>query len=175
MNFDKPTTFALEPWTKDEEERLRALWNDAGLSASECGRQLARSRAAVVGKARRMNLAERSRTFHSKPRAEKPAKPRVERRAAPKLEPVKKLPADTRHLHSSAWDALPDSTPVSLVDLEHSQCKWPIGDERPQLFCALPSGDSVYCEHHTRVAVGKGTESERKATAIAPSPLRRAA
>ena len=59
-------------------------------------------------------------------------------------------PPSVRWENSKAWEALPGTSPVSLVDLEPGQCKWPIGD-KPILFCGA-AADGVYCESHTAMA-----------------------
>lgn len=73
-------------------------------------------------------------------------------------------PADRKILKGAAWKPLPGTEPVSMVDLEHDMCRWPIGVDRPYLFCgsATESGKS-YCPTHGEMAAGRGTESERKA------------
>lgn len=150
-----------EPWTKAEEDRLRILWNDEGLSAAQCGVLLNRSRSAVRGKAHRLNLAERPSNFHSGPKP--PKGPKVERRAAPKLPAPQRLPSDTKALRGRAWDALPGAAPIPLLELHDGMCRWPIGDGKPYLFCGQGSGAAVYCEHHAALSRGRGTESERVA------------
>lgn len=47
-------------WPAESVEQLRRLWNVEQLSASECAKQLAVSRNAVIGKARRLNLTRRA-------------------------------------------------------------------------------------------------------------------
>ena len=50
---------------------------------------------------------------------------------------------------SRAYEPLPGTVPVSLLDLPRRCCKWPIGD--PVLFCAVPTDGRNYCtEHHKR-------------------------
>ncbi len=58
----------------------------------------------------------------------------------------------------------PEPLMVPLMELGARQCKWPMNDGGPFLFCGNPSGDKVYCRHHMRLAIGRGTESERTAT-----------
>lgn len=49
---------------------------------------------------------------------------------------------------SDAWVALPGSEPKGLVDLEPGDCRWPIGEDSPFLFCSLPVEHGHYCHTH---------------------------
>lgn len=49
---------------------------------------------------------------------------------------------------TTAWDALPGTMPVSLVELETGMCKWPLDGH---LFCGAPA-EGVYCPTHHRMA-----------------------
>lgn len=55
---------------------------------------------------------------------------------------------DKQVLKGAAWRALPDTAPVSLLDLEPGMCKWPIGETGPYLFCGAHT-EGVYCAIHT--------------------------
>jgi len=68
---------------------------------------------------------------------------------------------------------------VSLVDLEHHQCKWPIGDPAEEGFgyCGKnrkAGASRPYCEGHLTMSYGAGTVSERRATIRPPEsgPIR---
>lgn len=62
------------------------------------------------------------------------------------------MPGDFRFMKSEAWNALPGSNPVPLVDLQRHQCSWPLGDG-PFLFCALPTIEgNRYCDAHTHLS-----------------------
>lgn len=53
---------------------------------------------------------------------------------------------------------------ASLLELEPGQCRWPVNDGAPFLFCAAPSlRGSSYCACHASLSVGEGTRSERNA------------
>jgi len=59
-------------------------------------------------------------------------------------------------------------TGVSLMDLQSGQCKWPVNDGDPFLFCAAPAlPGSSYCGCHAAISVGAGTPSERNAVRTA--------
>lgn len=36
-----------------------------------------------------------------------------------------------------------------LIDLQKRECKWPLGDGRPFVFCAAHAQKGAYCPHHT--------------------------
>lgn len=61
-------------------------------------------------------------------------------------------PAELRVLKGAAWEPVPGSSPVSLIDLEPGMCKWPIGHDSPYRFCGLASGEGSYCEHHASMS-----------------------
>ena len=68
-----------------------------------------------------------------------------------------------RHLKSAPVvdDAL-DMRPCSLLELDDSRCRWPLGEAEAvaTMFCG---GDAVpgrrYCPHHLRRARGQGSAS----------------
>lgn len=102
-------------WTEAKEELLRDLW-DRGFSASEIGRQIGKSRNAVLGKKDRLGLKERK--PHRRPRLKTP-KPAPE----PRLSIFPTAPSVL----------LPDPAPherVSLLDRKAGQCKFPLGDPK---------------------------------------------
>ncbi len=44
--------------------------------------------------------------------------------------------------------------PVDILTLESGQCKWPVTDKPPHLFCACPQAEeSPYCPEHTKRAI----------------------
>lgn len=60
---------------------------------------------------------------------------------------------------------LPHAKP--LHDLAAGECKWPLGEDRPYMFCACQTTQAgTYCAHHVVKAVGVGTKSEREATKL---------
>jgi len=152
-------------WTPEREERLRELW-DGGYSASVVSEMMGGgwlTRNAVIGKARRMELARRRTVIAKNSRRGKDKRTRQAKR--PAKQPLVSLPVDARTLKADAWAALPHTTPVSLTDLDHGMCKWPIGDGKPFMFCGAAAVGS-YCEHHKAMSVGIGTASERAASRV---------
>jgi GcrA cell cycle regulator len=158
-------------WTPELVEQLRSLYVD-GKSASETATILGNgfTRNSIIGKWHRLHLPPRSPIARhqriARVEREKMARPKRVRtkRAAPlkksQFAPfgapvnVAPMPGNMRALRGAAWEALPGTNPVALVDLAKGQCKWPIGD-RPMLFCAAPAGDHRYCEVHEALSTRK--------------------
>jgi hypothetical protein len=74
---------------------------------------------------------------------------------------------------ANAWEPLPGTVPVALVDLDRGMCKWPVSEGRPFLFCGCKADEgSTYCPSHYRRSLGTGTPSERKAISIATGAVK---
>lgn len=59
------------------------------------------------------------------------------------------------------------ATGILLENLKPHQCKWPINDGGPYLFCGKGrEPGSPYCHEHKCRSVGNGTEAERSAHRI---------
>jgi hypothetical protein len=118
------------PFQWDEEKiaiiiRLKA----EGLSASEIGGEIGTTKGSVLGKLRRLGLAE--------PKPNK-GKLYVARK--------RKVLAANGHPH------LPPGF-VSLLDLKSCHCRWPVTDRPPHMFCGADRwGTSSYCAAHTAKA-----------------------
>lgn len=136
------------PWTEKMIASLKSMWTDGRLSASVIAKKLGlRSRSAVLGKLSRLGLMK------TRPKAvttanNHVARPRARKapagRQAPWAKPVSKpilveLDADgariPRHL--------------SIMEINHTTCKFPYGDSN-FTYCGHRVADgSVYCmEHH---------------------------
>lgn len=150
-------------WTPERVSTLTRLWAE-GASASEVARELGSGvgRNAVICKVHRLKLPKRrtiSRTYPvPKPRRLKkvlsPRVPKMKPMRLPSPSPLSDMPIDPQPVNAKAWEPLPGTVPVALVDLERDQCKWPCG-EAPFVFCGQPAlADHPYCEHHTRRAAG---------------------
>lgn len=167
------------PWTGEMVTRLTDMWA-AGLSDSEIGRELGKTRNAVLGQVHRRGLPSRvtlQRLPHVVP--VRPKKPRkfsmtIRRRAAvnvpaklpmPKPEPVK--------LAADVWAPIPGTRPVSMDALDKGMCRWPIGEGRPFLFCGCETVDGAsYCASHAARSKGPGTSYERYAVKDARAIVR---
>lgn len=170
-----------DPWTRSQIALLNKLWNDDGLTASQCAAVLGVTRNAVIGKVHRENYPKRGpnrtvirRVVKWSPEAKERARLRAEARRAAK---VKKLAAKAikapppevfkpapEDLAVGAWSPLPNTTPVSLIDLTASSCRWPVSDGAPFLFCGCQvAAGSSYCQTHKHIGTGIGTPSEQRA------------
>lgn len=134
------------PWTEERTERLRELWI-AGLSCSQIATELGTglTRNAIIGKVHRIRL-HRSHPRGASIRGPMPPRKRAgttsRRRSEPRFLAAPPPPAD-------AWEALPGTAPVGLLELTDRTCRWPLG-EKPFRFCGCPTvHGSVYCGTHT--------------------------
>lgn len=163
-------------WTPEREDRLRELWS-SGLSASAIASVMGDglTRNSIIGKAHRMDLAarrpsgprgqtwsreKRKLTTKTVQRKQSFTKKRTDWTHAPKppeMKPAKQKPK------GEAWEALERVVPVSLLDLGAGQCKWPVTEDSPFLFCGAASTHGPYCHHHHLWSVGHGTASEQGA------------
>ncbi|HMN85012.1 MAG TPA: GcrA family cell cycle regulator [Bauldia sp.] len=152
-------------WTDERVELLKKLWID-GLSASQIAAQLGGvTRNAVIGKVHRLNLSGRAKPAPTTPRPRKAG--RVP--GAAQRPPARGFVAGNTALKIHAHPAprripspvpiedlvVPISLNVSLMQLNDSMCKWPIGDPTAEnfCFCGHRSYNSLpYCEYHSRIA-----------------------
>lgn len=150
-------------WTDERVELLKKLWAD-GLSASQIASQLGGvTRNAVIGKVHRLNLSGRA-----KPAASA-ARPRKARAPASHRPPQRTMIAGNTALKIHAHPAprrapvqvpiedlvVPISLNVSLLALNDTMCKWPIGDPGAEgfHFCGHRNFNNLpYCEYHSRLA-----------------------
>jgi GcrA cell cycle regulator len=149
-------------WTEERVDLLKKLWAD-GLSASQIAAQLGGvTRNAVIGKVHRLSLSGRA-----KPAAS--LRPR-KLRTAPLARPSPRhFIAGNTALKTHAQPAprrlpapvpiedivVPISLNISLLALNDTMCKWPIGDPAADgfHFCGHRNWNSLpYCEYHSRLA-----------------------
>lgn len=132
----------MPEWSSDSKTALRESWQ-SGLSAKQIGEKLGVTRNAVMGQVGRMR-ARGENLPHPTPQRVERARPRPKPRgyfvlptfaALPEKEPLPPTPVE----------------PKLLCDLKTGECRWPINDGDPYLFCAcavLPL--SPYCSVHTK-------------------------
>lgn len=147
---------SFEPsWSDEKTELLRSLWTE-GLSASDIGKKVGKTRNAVLGKAHRLGLASRI-------DIERPQRPSTPRVYVPKVkmeepEPILEPPL-----------VLDDGSNVTVLTINDRHCRWPIGhpNEDTFHFCGLaPKADRPYCEAHARKAYQPQQSHRRKADNI---------
>ncbi len=157
-------------WTDERVELLKRLWAD-GLSASQIAAELGGgvTRNAVIGKVHRLSLsgrAKQSGTPHQRrPRA--PRQPRVQRTIVIGNTALKLHRApQPRRLPVLEDVVVPIPLKASILALNESTCRWPIGDPQDEdfSFCGhSPRDSSPYCEYHARVAYQPQMERRRQA------------
>lgn len=161
-------------WTEERVELLKKLWNER-LSASRIAFEIGGiSRNAVVGKAHRLGLEGRE-NAGGRPKKPKPG-PVASIIAPGTLSPIMAAP-DPGAITRWNYDPLPESNPVSIVDLKNAdrnnegQCKWPLEYRSDviggHLFCGAKNmGNGVnYCAVHWRKSMTE--EGFRRATSTA--------
>lgn len=143
------------PWTEDHIERLKVLWEDGKQSVSQIAAEFHMSRNAIIGKAHRLMLPPRRR---APPRDTSPRKPRWHR---PRLTPYavmkKKKEQEARSLliketfEKPVVVPVPEPilNPIPLMLLKAGDCRWPVNEGGPYLFCgAAKINGHSYCEKH---------------------------
>lgn len=134
-------------WTAEQVETLIAR-HAAGESFSTIASAIDATRNACIGKAWRLGLAQHKKSGPPKPH---PPKPRPERKTRfqgmpkPPTVPVQPLiravPAD-----------VPPPRNLAITDLAMGDCRWPVTDGLPYLFCGNPAEpDCSYCAPHYRI------------------------
>ncbi len=150
-------------WTESRITTLTTLWQ-AGQSASQVARQLGGvSRSAVIGKVHRLRLTGRA--LPARPRAEAaPRASRTARATSPAKERANRLSTVERSSHvinlrgylPASPSRLRELTPTAtILTLDPSSCRWPIGDPRDDDFgyCGRPRpAMTTYCDCHAQVA-----------------------
>jgi len=154
-------------WTDDRVEILKKLWAE-GLSASQiAGRLGGVTRNAVIGKVHRLGLSGRTTTSRAKTlrTRRKPAqhrhrvaRPHLRSHGNTALKPAYDADAEEELvlLPAAAPELLiPLHERASILTLNESRCRWPIGDPGDEEFhfCGRHSGtETPYCEYHSAIA-----------------------
>jgi len=160
-------------WSEERVALLRKLWAE-GLSASQIAKQLGGvTRNAVIGKVHRLGLAGRATPSRPAKRPVRTARPRVVGPSTPRL----RMPS------SEPRPIIPELEPVRLEDgraatvltLNESMCKYPIGDptDADFAFCGRgAAGNAPYCQDHSRLAY-QPSQARKRRTQGGPDELRR--
>ncbi len=137
----------LPTWTPEREARALRLFLREGFTAAEVADALGGgvSRAAVIGKIRRLGFLKRAiRAAARAPARACACRPRIERRLPPARPPLPLPPLR---------EAPASGVPCRLECLPADACRWPIDDPGPgrmhaALFCAGPTTGGAYCAAH---------------------------
>jgi len=150
-------------WTAPRVDILTTMWM-TGSSASNIATALGDglTRNGVIGKVHRLKLrrpgsAKKKALSRLGALAAKIARAHVkhpdEASTVKALAAMREVSPDGRKiLRGSAWDALPGTVPILLDELGTSDCRWPIGDYRPFLFCGGHVDSGIYCTAHRTIA-----------------------
>ena len=147
----------MSGWNEQRVTDLRRLWAE-GLSATQIATRIGGcTRNAVLGKVHRLELparatTPRSRITYRKPRAapRQPKQPRWQMRDCG----LTFAPLPDNRAKLSAFGIAPEDAAIirrSLVDLNASDCRWPIGDPQHDDFgfCGAPAlSRRPYCQAH---------------------------
>lgn len=126
---------ATTGWSETSVEVLKVLWGD-GKSAGAIAKLLGVTRCAVSGKVHRLGLQKRL-----------PGKAsNAVLKPAPTVDPT---PNRDPTRYQRAFSPLPNTTPVTLLDVAAHQCRWPVGD---LICCGVDKSSGSYCRHHATLA-----------------------
>lgn len=165
----------MSEWTDDRVELLKKLWAD-GLTASEIAAEIGGiSRNGVIGKVTRLELPPRIKPVREIRTGLSRKESAARRSAAAKLRAApsriaslvtpgafgngKPPPApDLQAIERFPAEPLPESRPVSILDLTSTTCRWIVGDSRKPLeaiYCGAKGADfpnEPYCKCHSDMA-----------------------
>jgi len=157
-------------WTDERVELLKKLWTD-GLSASQIAAELGGiTRNAVIGKVHRLGLSGRAKSpSSSAPRPRKPRAPgHMMRLPRPAMRGNTALaPMYETYLEPEPElieNIIPIGQRCTLLELNDSKCRWPIGDPGTAefFFCGgAPVEGLPYCSYHSRVAYQPANDRRR--------------
>lgn len=160
-------------WHTNNVEKIADMLRE-GKSASEIGARFGVSRNAVIGVVHR-NPVLREIGFARKQGRQNIEKVRAISVAATRGKNVRggkvsvnRLKAVAQPIEAPEPVDAPEPRNLTLMELTERTCKWPVNDGGPFLFCGCEADfDRPYCDFHTELAKGKGTESERSAERVA--------
>lgn len=162
-------------WTKEREAELAQYWT-AGLTGSEIGALMGLTRNAVIGKKHRLGLSLRATSLtieqiEERARKRREANARSTRRYYARNSSIINL---RRKLERKPDLVAPDTTPIPLMQLTASTCRWPHG-VGPYLFCGAPiEPKCVYCAYHAKIAYTPDPQEPRVRRRLPPRFVRAA-
>jgi hypothetical protein len=133
----KPCTLDLELVARARELRATGLSNQAVADIIGRDREWVRRHAPPDGSTPR----QRRSSPRAAPAVAKPAAPCADIIEAAQPEPI---------ITVGAFDAIPGSSPIGIMELTATTCRWPISDPREPGFgyCGRSSSPYGYCTHH---------------------------
>ncbi len=128
-------------WTDERVALLKRLWGE-GKTAAEIASELGGvTRNAVIGKAHRLKLSNRVSPIQQN---KKPVAVASNKQPAPVEKKIRQtLEQDNNRIG------------VSMMELDATMCRWPLGDPREEKFSFCGDGSIPglpYCEAHSKVA-----------------------
>lgn len=153
MNFE----FAPEPWSQPrlwvttEDDLLKVRWAE-GVTLSFIAAEVGRTRNAVAGRVHRLGLTPRAPGWPGS--SNKAAKP-VQKNREITIMPKRKEEPPEFKADPIKEEAYVDGTGVALLDLEPTQCRWPLNAPSrggQYFFCGDPNvgGGLAYCRCHLK-------------------------
>lgn len=146
-------------WTKEQDDKLRVLW-DAGLSTTEIGRRLGKSKNSVISRARRSGCTKRENPIKRGVGEPKRKLRAVQKsvKALPSLATIQAPPpvrAVVRRVVEKPASPARKPTPAASKPKRTTPCAWPMNDRWPWRFCDVPTCDGPYCEEHAQRAYAR--------------------
>jgi GcrA cell cycle regulator len=143
---------ARKLWTAEEDEKIREWWAQGKTYADIAG-ELGLTIGSVAGHAHRMGLRDSMR-----------AKKEPAKRSNPG---VYKPWSERKHYYQKKLVPMApelDSRNLPLAELENNECRYPVTDDAPFLFCGQPQAEgSSYCAHHHHLCWTPPRAREREA------------
>lgn len=170
----------MSRWTEKEVEKLKKLWVNDGMSASQIAARIGGgvTRNAVIAKVHRLGLSGRSQATSASRSASAKLSTRGNAERARKNGHARPFPTKQKphHIKGTPLPADPDGHKIpkrqrkTIQTLESDSCRWPVGDPKESdfYFCggkAIPT--LPYCVDHARRAFE--TPKAKTPQAVAPA------
>lgn len=148
--------------TEDEIGLVRTLW-DQGLSGSQIGRRIGRTRNSILGLARRLGLPSRDQIKSATDSANMQWMLRRRRKAKPiSGASLRRKAPEPRHQTPATPVEAPAHPPVALLDLKPWHCRYPVEGG----FCGAKTcsrGSRKWCAHHADIVYRGFPERKERA------------
>lgn len=133
-------------WADDEIETVAVLLKE-GLSASQIGAKVGKTRNAIIGVVGR-NAKLKAIGFSRAPFRPKPSTNGVR---VPKSEPKVVRPNVRSKPLRLREDMALHTVGRPLMDVHGKRCRFPVAESDQHLFCGAHSQRGIWCEHHRRI------------------------